>query len=123
MVNLNLEKMFKPAYAQITNPAIGEAGSGEGAQILSRLISIILSALLIMGVIFFMTNFILGAYRWISGGHDKSYIQEARDRVSHAIIGLVILFSVFAIIRLIGDIFGLNLMKLSIPTISDVGGI
>ena len=53
---------------------------------------------------------IMGGIQWISSGGDKSGIEGARNRIIYAIIGLVIIFSSFLIIRIVGDFFGLNLL-------------
>ena len=65
---------------------------------------------------------ILGAYQWMSSGGDKTNLQAARDKVINALIALIILLSVFAILNLVGQVFGINLTSFSIPTIGGDGG-
>jgi hypothetical protein len=106
----------------ITNPVLPETlTSLGGAEIISRIISTILTILLIGGAIVSLVYIILGAYGLMTAGGDKSKMQENRERITHAVIALIILFSAFAIINLIGYIFGINLTGLEIPTLGGNG--
>ena len=117
---MKLKQLFSHiVYAQITNPVLDGAGEGEGVTIMNQILRVMLNFLLIVGVIYSMLNLIIGAYRWMSGGRDKGYLQEARERVFNAVVALVILFSVFAIMNLIGELFGINLVQLKVPTITN----
>jgi len=55
---------------------------------------------------------ITGAIQWISSGGDKQALESARNKISNALVGIVILFAVFAIINLIETFFGINIMTL-----------
>jgi hypothetical protein len=54
----------------------------------------------------------------MTAGGDKEATQKATKRISTALIGLTILFSVFAIIFVIESLFGISLTKFKIPTIN-----
>ncbi len=86
-----------------------------GTTFFNRALSLIVTWLILIGVIYFLFTLILGAYKFISSQGDKTKIQEAQGQLTNAVIGLTILFAVFAILRLIGQIFGLqNLQNLQI---------
>ena len=123
MVRLNLKLknyLIAPVYADgIVNPALPSLGSGEGVEIMGRLISTIITVLFVGGVLASFMYLIIGAYRWISAKGDKNYLQEARETVMQAIIGLGILFTIFAILSLVGDIFGINLISLPVPNVGE----
>ena len=55
---------------------------------------------------------IMGGIQWITSGGDKSGIESARNRIIYALIGLVIIFSSFLIIRTVGNFFGVELLGL-----------
>lgn len=57
---------------------------------------------------------LLGAITWIGSGGDKAAIEGARGRITQALIGIVVLFSVFAIIKLIEGLFGIKILTLDI---------
>jgi hypothetical protein len=49
---------------------------------------------------------IWGGIMWITSGGEKEKIQEARNRIIYALIGLVIIFSSYLIVRTVGGLFG-----------------
>ena len=105
----------------ITNPVISELGSGEGGEIVSGILSTVVTLLLVFGVFFCIIYMMVGAYGWITGGHDKARLQMARDQIFHALIGLIILFSVFALIKFLGVVFDIDLLNLQVPGVGTYG--
>ena len=96
----------------IYNPALHElVGKGEGVDILNLFLGNIIAVLLIIGVIVAFIFIIIGAIQWMTAGNDKAQMESARGKIVTAIIGLVILFSVFAIMKLIGAFFGIEQLK------------
>jgi len=71
----------------------------------------------VIGVIVFFFMLITGAIQWISSGGDKQAVESARGKVGNALIGLIILFAVFAIIQILNTFFGLKLLELTLPTL------
>lgn len=104
--------------AEIINPAINPTvGTGEGIDILQLyLVNFIQIALGVAGVIAFL--FLLsGSLQWIMAGGDKEAVEKARKRLTGALIGLALVLLTFAIIRLVGSIFGITLTQFTIPVI------
>ncbi len=102
----------------ITNPAINPSvGTGSGIDILQLfLTNFITLALGAAGVIsFFML--LWGGIEYITAGGDKERTQSAAKRLTAALIGLAIVFSIFAIIYLIEAVFGVSITKFTIPVI------
>ena len=96
----------------IYNPALDPLiGRGEGVGILNLFLSNFISILLIVGVVVAFIFFIIGAIQWMTAGNDKAKMESARGKVVSAVIGLVVLFAVFAIIKIIGAIFGIEQLK------------
>lgn len=73
---------------------------------------------LIIGVLIFFFIVVIGAIQWISSGGDKNALEEAKHKITNAIVGIVILFSVFAIIKLIEDFFGISILTLDIGSLT-----
>jgi hypothetical protein len=97
-------------------PQYGTVGAGgSAASIFSGIIRVLVQFALIIGVISFIFMFLLGAFQWITSGGDKDALQKARSRISHALIGLLVLFSLYAVLYLLGAIFGINLVQLPLP--------
>ena len=77
----------------------------------SHLVSIIIGVLSVIAGLYFVFQFILGAFGWITSGGDKAKVQEAQKKITNAVIGLaVVLISVF-IIDLVGLLLGINILS------------
>src|SRR3990167_5020712 len=77
-------------------------------------ISFLVAAVLILaGVLFFML--VIGGIQWIMSGGDKAKTEEARNRITAALIGLIIVFAAWAIIILVQNVFGVSLLNFTIP--------
>jgi len=70
----------------------------------------------VAGLIFFFM-LIIGGLKWILSGGDKAQTEAARGQITAALVGLVIIFSAWAITTLVGRIFGFDLFNLVIPAI------
>lgn len=104
-------------YAQepISNPALGPGLQGKGGvAFFSESIPRVLGLGFLIGVLFFFFIMIVGAIQWISSGGDKTAIEGARGKIVNALVGIVILFSLFAFLKIIGDFFGFNILTLDI---------
>lgn len=102
----------------ITNPLLSKISGLSGVQFFQKLISLALNLLFVGGAIIFVFVFLVGGIRWITAGGDKAGVESAQKMVTNALIGLAILFSVFAIISLIKLLFGIDIMKFQIPTLN-----
>ena|SRR3989344_7962384 len=100
----------------ITNPALGsKLQKLSGTQFFSRLIPSLIGLGFVVGVIVFVFMFILGAIQWISSWGDKGQLEEARGKIIHSLAGLIILFALFALIKVIEHFFlDINILLLDI---------
>lgn len=111
---------------RITNPAFGVGSSlsnffnsetNPGVVFLQALLPALISLAFVVGNIIFFFMLIMGAIQWISSGGDKAGIESARGKITSALIGIVVLFSVFAIIQLVETFFGIKILTLDIGSI------
>jgi len=74
--------------------------------------------LIIAAVVFFFM-LVVGGIRWILSGGDKTQTEAARNQVTAALVGLVIVFSAWAIVRLIGTFFDVKILEgeLKLPSV------
>ncbi len=112
------------ALAQIRNPVLPPSiGGGNspntqgGGAALGNLIGNLVGALFIAGFLLTFFYLILGGISWITAGGDKQKLQEAREKITNALIGLIIVGAAFALSSLVARFFGLDLENLSIPSI------
>lgn len=112
------------AFAQIINPAIqGDLGNDPAAaadgSTFARYFVYLWNAVLIVGGLTTVIFFIQGAIEWIAAGGDSGKLQEARNRMLNAAIGIFILVSMYTIINFISPLlFGdqFSLLRFSIPS-------
>ncbi len=72
----------------------------------SRIIGLFLAA----GTLAAFVYFVWGGLQMITAGSDKGKVEEARSRITNAIIGLVVIAVSWAVFGLINYFFGLNLI-------------
>ena len=111
--------------AQISNPVLPAAFGGgtspnanSGGTALGHLISNLVGALFIAGFLLTFFELLLGGISWITAGGDKQKLELARDKITNAIVGIIIVGAAYAITSLVAKFFGLDLTSLSVPSIS-----
>lgn len=80
----------------------------------------IFSIFFIVGIIYFIWHFMMGAYHFISQEGDQKKIETAKHEFTYALLGLAVMFIVFALLKLIGYVTGIkNLESLQLlwPTL------
>lgn len=107
--------------AKVTNPFLEGTGldspaPGEAKSLFSRVLSGIIEILLFIAFIYFLINFILAGIGWIASQGDENRVKASRDRVMNSIIGLTIAFSIFVVLKVVGQVFGIaSLQDLALP--------
>lgn len=81
----------------------------SGAAFVGALVPALVNIGFTVGAIFFVFNLIMGGVKWTSAGGDKGHLEVARTQVTHAIIGIFVLLSLYAIVSLVEYFFGVNL--------------
>ena len=70
---------------------------------------IVQGALLIAALLVFL-YLIWGGIQWITSGGDKSKTQEARDRITAALVGLAVVAAAWAVMLIIQYFFGISVI-------------
>jgi hypothetical protein len=94
-------KAFGP-LGEITIPALVSAG---------------VMLILIIAALIAFVFLVVGGIRWVTSGGDKEKTAKAQQTLTAALVGLVIVFAAWAIIRLIETFFGIQILTLEIPTV------
>lgn len=99
------------------NPSIGTFGRLDAVKTLQLfLTNFLVLAFGVSGLIAF-AMLLWGGLEYIIAGGDKERTQNASKKITSALIGLVLVFSIFAIISVIQLLFGIDLLHIKIPTI------
>ncbi|MFH1840543.1 MAG: hypothetical protein ABH807_00055 [Candidatus Shapirobacteria bacterium] len=111
--------LVKTAYAAPVSVDIRPGGEFAGLDQIT-MPNIIQTAIRLVLVVASLVAFfflVLGGIRWVTSGGDKEQTQKAQGQITAALVGLVIVFSAWAILRLIEGFFGISILKLTIPEI------
>lgn len=72
---------------------------------------------LVIAAIVFFFILVIGGIKWIASGGDKAATEGARNQITAALVGLVIVFAAWAILALIKTFFGVDIFQLTLPTV------
>lgn len=119
-----VSNLLSPAFslATIGNPILDQpfAPSDTPKAYFNSMLNVVITLFLIVGVLYFMVHgMFAGFHLMTTEGEIKKY-EEARHELTWSIMGLLIVFSVFAIIKIVGTIFGitgLDGLQIQWPTI------
>jgi hypothetical protein len=82
---------------------------------IGTLISAAIGLALIIAALLVFVYLIWGGLQYITSGGDKGKTEEARSRISAALVGLAIVAAAWAIIQIIGYFFGINIFGGNVP--------
>ena len=112
--------LVKPAYAQITNTAVPWMAGKDSGTIIGGLISSLAGIALIVAGLITFGYLVMGGIQWITSGGDKGGLEAARNKIIHAIVGLVIVASTWALISLVFSWLGMCFPNINIPVVNQV---
>ncbi len=111
---MNLFSTVVSAQGTLVNLKVGDAPSWTLPQLIGWAVNIVL---IVAGVIFFFM-LIIGGIRWILSGGDKANTESARNQITAALIGLIIVFAAWALATLLSTVFGIDILKFNIPSVN-----
>ncbi len=111
--------------AAITNPvlppSIGQGGAEQGGTALGMLLGNLISFLFIIAFLTAFIYLITGGFHWITSAGDKANLEHARNKIIHAIVGLIVVFVSWAVMTMVAQFVGLkDFPTLPIPGIQQV---
>ncbi len=84
----------------------------------TQIVEALVTFVLIIAALAFFFWLVLGGIKWITSGGDKAQTEAARNQITAALIGLVIVFSAWALISILGTFFGVDLLNITIPSVT-----
>ncbi|MEK7163966.1 MAG: hypothetical protein AAB768_02360 [Patescibacteria group bacterium] len=112
--------------SQITNPVINPkignldnfpGGFSATSFVLQKFLVNFIKLSFVIASVVFLFMLVWGGIEYISAGGDKERLGNSSKRITHALIGIVILLGSYALFKLINLVFGINILKLDIPVI------
>lgn len=107
----------EPPYEGEINLRPGGAFNGLENITVPAIVPVVVRLVLIAAALVALVFLIIGGIKWITSGGDKTAVESARSTITSALIGLVVVFAAWAIIRLIELFFGIRILSLDIPSI------
>lgn len=105
-----------PVSAQICNPVLNNCSSSTNpVGYTNNVISSAISIFFIVALLYFFWHFIFAGYHLIGSDGDPKKLELGKNELTYSFLGLIVVFSVFGIIKLVGIVLGItNLENLSI---------
>ena len=94
---------------------VGSDFAGLKDLTIPNIVSGLIKMALVVAAIVFFFILVVGGIKWIASGGDKAQTEAARNQITAALVGLVIVFAAWAIIALIQTFFGINIFQLTLP--------
>lgn len=82
-------------------------------------VQFIIRLIILVAFVIAFLMLIIGGIRWIMAGGDEKAVEKARNTITAALIGLVIILIAYAIIRIVETFFNVSIISgnVTIPTI------
>lgn len=103
----------------VPSPLTDYTGATDGSTAASYIV-FIWRALIFIGGLAVIVYFIQGAFEWISANGEAAKISTARNKMTGALTGFIVLIGVLVIIQLLEGIFGINILNQTIPTATSI---
>jgi len=88
----------------------------QGIKDISNLLTAGIQVALIIAAILTFAFLIWGGIQWIVSGGDKTQTQAARDRITMALVGFGIVAAAWALMKIIGYFFDIDVFNFQIPS-------
>ena len=114
-----LAALIAPALAQGDTINLNPPSGWEGLNFdLPSLVTAGIRMILVVAALISFVFLVIGGIKWITSSGDKEATAGAQGTITAALIGLVIVFSAWAIMKLIETFFGIDILTLTIPAIN-----
>ena len=102
----------RPVLAVICNPVLKNCVSSTNpTQYTNNVLSTVVSLFFIVGIIYFFWHLIFAGYHLIGSDGDPKKIETAKNELTYSVLGLIVIFSIFAILKFVGVVLGIQGLK------------
>ncbi len=99
---------IKKLFGTVDPPAGMDFGKDDPVQGFANLVGFLINMFLVIAGMFLLLYLLWGAYDWITSGGEKEKIVKAQNKITNALIGIVLVFAVLVVFQLVaGNILGL----------------
>jgi hypothetical protein len=101
-----------PAIIDLSQEAQAQGLSTGSSNAFGNFITSVLRGVIAIGLLLVLIFLIMGAFDWISGGGDKGKTESARNKITGAIVGLIVLASTLALFVAIQKFLGITVFRI-----------
>ncbi|MGB9883001.1 MAG: hypothetical protein ACPLRN_00580 [Microgenomates group bacterium] len=103
-----LAEDIKDLFGTVEPPAGMNFGKDDPVQGFASLVGFGINIFLVIAGMFLLLYLLWGAFDWINSGGEKEKIVKAQNKITNALIGIVLVFAVLVVFQLVaGNILGL----------------
>lgn len=123
----NIHKLLAQDVPPINNPVlpgIAKKTPDEAPVLFGKFIASLVGIMLVIATLLALMQLLQGGIEWITSGGDKTGLENSRNRIVNALIGLVIVFGAWALYLVILRFLGLSFVgedgtfNLSLPSLT-----
>lgn len=89
----------------------GKTNISASAGVFTDILSNIIGVMTIVAGIWFIFQFIIGGYAYMTAGEEPQKMGNATKKLTSSLIGLVVIVAAYAIISLLGSLLGFDILK------------
>jgi hypothetical protein len=102
--------------------AVGTVTAGTGwADNIGGLITSVLTIVMVVAILLVLLYLIMGGIEWITSGGDKGKTEGARNKITSAIIGIIILAAAYALVQLVAYVLGFASLNAALESLPRIG--
>jgi hypothetical protein len=106
LLNIILADAQNPPSLRGFGP-IGLSSGENPLTVFEKVITVIVGFLTIAAILWFALQIIIGGFGWISAGGDPKAAENARKRITNAVIGIIVVIMALTLVRLVGSLLGI----------------
>jgi len=91
-------------------PGLANKTPEQAPDLLGKFVGNLVGVMLVFATLFSFAQLLQGGMEWISSGGDKAGLENARNRITNALIGLVIVFAAWSLYLVILRFLGISLI-------------
>lgn len=91
-------------------PGLANKTQDDAPALLGKFIAGLVGTMLVLATILSLAQLLQGGIQWITSGGDKTQLDGARDRITNALIGLVLVFAAWSLYLVILRFLGVSLL-------------
>jgi len=110
LLTLQLPPIKGPSEGYAPDPGADGAALQTAPGEFTKFASNLFGFLTIVAGLAFLLYFVLGALNWIMSSGDQQKVENAKNQLTSAAIGLIIVIAAYTIAGVIGSIFGFDIL-------------